>query len=160
MPNDPTPSSSLRRWLVRWMYLVAIGHLLVGMVLIVLPYLSLTDNYHLQVEQFFWGGPAPAPARAQQQWWISLFGATIQSMSVWMILLVYLGDTLQRPIIWRGLLLGVLLWAPQDLWLSWQAGVTYHIVADIAALLALLPPLWMLNRIDRNSSVSKNASNE
>jgi len=40
---------------------------------------------------------------------------------------------------------GVLLWAPQDMWLSAQKQVWSHLWLDSFALLVLLPPLiWLL----------------
>jgi hypothetical protein len=47
------------------------------------------------------------------------------------------------------LIAGILLWAPQDMWLSAQQQVWSHVWLDGFALLVLLPPLFWLYRHDR-----------
>lgn len=136
-----------RRIVVSWMYGAAIVHLLVGAALPWIAGLPVLDGYHVGIERHFWAGAAPLAARLQQLWWMSLFGATLQGMSIWMLALVHLGNRLRRRAVWGWLLAGLLLWAPQDLLMSWRAGIGMHIAADVAALAALVPPLaWLWRR--------------
>ncbi|WP_081074475.1 hypothetical protein [Burkholderia pseudomultivorans] len=136
-----------RRVAVTWMVGAAIAHLLVGAALPWIAASPLLDGYHVGIERHFWATAAPIPARLQQLWWISLLGATLQCTSIWMLALVHLGNRLRRPAVWGWLLAGLLVWAPQDLLMSWRAGIGINIAADVAALAALVPPLvWLWRR--------------
>lgn len=136
-----------RRIVVRWMYAAAIAHLLVGAAIPWIAGASWLDAYHRDIEWHFWTGAAPEAARAQQVWWMSLLGATVQCASVWMLALVHLGNRLRRREVWGWLLAGLSIWAPQDMLLSWQAQVWSHVAIDVAALVAMAPPLvWLWRR--------------
>ncbi len=155
MPTNNPTSSSLRLWLVRWLYAVVAGHLLVGLVLAWASDAQLFEAYHRMVENVFWqGGVAPTPARAAQVWWIALFGAAVQSTALWMAALVHLGDRHHSATAWVWLLGGLALWAPQDMVLSIQAQVWVHVWVDCFALLVLVPPLVLLWWHDRQPSIS------
>ncbi|RQT11404.1 thiol-disulfide oxidoreductase DCC family protein [Burkholderia contaminans] len=144
---DRPAGDAARRNVVTWMYGAAIAHLLVG---IAVPWVAgapWLDAYHRVIEQHFWAGAAPEPARAQQIWWMSLMGATVQCASVWMLALVHLGNRLQKREVWGWLLAGLLIWAPQDMLFSLQAQVSGHVAIDAAALVAMVPPLvWLWRR--------------
>lgn len=144
----------LRRGLVLWLYAAGAGHLLAGLLLTWAGHQALFNDYLASIEQAFWGAAAPAPARAQQVWWLGLFGATLQSYALYLLALVYLGDRLRAPAAWAWLMAGIVLWAPQDMWLSWQVGMSSHLWIDSFALLVLLPPLAWLYRHDRLTSRS------
>ncbi|MFR0693393.1 hypothetical protein ACLUTX_28645 [Enterobacterales bacterium AE_CKDN230030158-1A_HGKHYDSX7] len=148
MPASPHP---LRRWLIGWLYLIALAHLLVSLTLTWAGHSNLFEHYLGTLESAFWPGVAPAPAREQQIWWIALFGATLQSYSIFMLTLVHLGNRLRAPLAWAGLAAGVLLWAPQDMLISARQGIWSHLGLDLLALLVLLPPLFWLYRHDRLS---------
>lgn len=140
-----------RNWLVWWLYACALGHLLVGVLLPWLASLPLMEGYHLSVEAAFWPQAAPSAARAQQIWWISLFCATVQCLALWMAALIYLGHQYRARFAWGALIVGLVLWAPQDMWLSLQKNMTSHVIIDAVALLAMLPPLawlWWQDRAD------------
>jgi predicted DCC family thiol-disulfide oxidoreductase YuxK len=144
---DRPAGDAARRIAVTWMYGAAIAHLLVG---IAVPWVAgapWLDAYHRVIELHFWAGTAPDPARAQQIWWMSLMGATVQCASVWMLALVHLGNRLQKREVWGWLLAGLLIWAPQDMLFSLQAHVSGHVAIDAAALVAMVPPLvWLWRR--------------
>lgn len=142
-------SSILRRTLVGWLYAAAIAHLLISLMLTWAGHSGLLDGYLQTLEQAFWADAAPAAARAQQVWWLALFGATLQSYSLYMLALVHLGNRLESPIAWGWLIAGIVLWAPQDMLISIQANVWSHLWIDSFALIALLPPLFWLYRHDR-----------
>ena len=145
--TDRPARDDVRRIVVNGMYAAAIVHLLVGAALPWVAGASWLDAYHRRIELHFWAATAPDAARAQQIWWLSLFGATLQCASVWMLALVHLGNRLRRREVWGWLLAGLLIWAPQDMLLSWHAQVGSHVVADVAALVAMVPPLvWLWRR--------------
>ncbi len=144
------PRHALRRWLVLWLYAAAVAHLAVGVLLPLLAAHPVLAPYHAAIERQFWGGAqVPASARAQQLWWLALFGATVQCAGVWMLALVHLGNRLRQRAIWGWLLAGLLLWAPQDIATSWRAGVMVNVAIDAVALLLLVPPLAWLWKADR-----------
>jgi len=151
MLSAASPRPGLRRALVLWLYAAGAGHLLVGLLLTWAGHSALFNDYLASIEQTFWGVIAPAPGRAQQIWWLGLFGATLQSYSLYLLALVHLGARLRSPAAWAWLMAGILLWAPQDMWLSWQMRMHAHLWIDSLALLVLLPPLLWLYRHDRRT---------
>lgn len=140
---------SRRRTLVIWLYAASVAHLFVGIVLSWAGHSGLLDGYVLQIERAFWGHAAPAPAHAQQIWWLALFGATMQSYALYMLALVHIGHRYKIPAVWAWMMIGILVWAPQDVWISMQAGIWSHLWIDLAALGLLLPPLVWLYVHDR-----------
>lgn len=148
MPHVAFP---LRRWLVCWLYAVASGHLLVSLLLTWAGPSGMFNGYLSALEHATWASTVPGADRAQQLWWLALFGATLQSYSLYMLALVHLGHRLKSASVWAWLIAGVLLWAPQDMLISAQAKVWSHLWLDALALLVLLPPLLWLYRHDRNA---------
>jgi hypothetical protein len=142
-------SPNSRLWIIRWMYAVAVVHLVVGILLPWVSDASLFGAYHRSIEAAFWGANAPAAARAQQLWWISLFGPTVQGLSIWMLALVRIGERHRSVFAWGALILGVLVWAPQDMLISLRADCWAHVWLDFFAVLTMLPPLVWLWLHDR-----------
>jgi len=134
-----------RYWLVRWVYATVAMHFVVGALLPLIANAGIFDNYHRSIEAFFWGGTAPLPARMQQVWWISLFGPTVQSAAIWMGALVRIADIQKSIFAWATLIVGIVIWAPQDILISLQADCWAHLWVDIFAVAVMLPPLvWLL----------------
>jgi hypothetical protein len=133
-----------RPWVISWMYGVVVVHLLAGIALPWIGNLSLFDAYHSSVEAGFWSHGAPLAARAQQVWWLSLFGPTIQGLSLWMGALVYLGDRQRSRFAWGWLIAGVVVWGPQDMLISLRFDAWIHVWFDCVALVTMLPPLLWL----------------
>ncbi|MES2899084.1 MAG: cell division protein [Pseudomonadota bacterium] len=138
----------LRTWAVRLTYLSIAMHLIVGALLPLIVNADLFDVYHRSIETAFWGADVPTQARAQQAWWISLFGPTVQAAAIWMAALAYLGDRQRSAFAWGALIAGLLLWAPQDIYISLRAACWPHVWIDLFALAAMLPPLVYLYCID------------
>jgi hypothetical protein len=139
----------MRRWLIRWMYGIAVVHLAVGIVLPWIGSLALLETYHRTIEAVFWDHGAPPAARIQQVWWIGLFGPTLQNVALWMGALTHIGDRQRSSLAWGWLIIGVVVWAPQDMLVSLRAGAWIHVWIDCCALVAILPPLFWLWRHDR-----------
>lgn len=142
-------SESVRVWLIRWMYATALVHLAVGLALPWIGNLPVFDTYHRSIEAAFWGADAPAAARGQQVWWISLFGPTVQGLSLWMTALIYCGSRHQSRMAWGALIAGILIWAPQDMLISLRANCWTHVWVDSFAVATMLPPLVWLWLTDR-----------
>ncbi|MDY7538651.1 cell division protein [Undibacterium sp. RTI2.1] len=161
------PKNTKRIWLVRWMYAAAAMHLLVGALLPWIANASIFNNYHHGIELAFWGDAwnslhtlttsGAATVRAQQVWWISLFGPTVQSTAIWMGALVYFGDQQRSSFAWKALIIGIVVWAPQDMLISLQADCWNHVWVDLFAVVMMLPPLIWLWREDQ-TTLTKAAS--
>jgi hypothetical protein len=131
------------------MYATVLAHLAAGVLLPWVAGAGLFDSYHRGIELFFWGRAAPAPAHAQQLWWISPFGPTVQSVAVWMGALTWMGDRQRNAFAWGALIAGIVLWAPQDMLISLRADCWPNVWLDSLALATVLPPLLWLFRRDR-----------
>ena len=150
-------NDSLRRWLVWWIYAAALAHLLAGVLLTWCANATVPESYHQAIEQFFWSSAAPAAARAQQLWWMALFGATLQLLALFMQALIWQADRQREARLWGLLIVGLLLWAPQDMLISAQARVWPNLWVDVLALLSMLPALVGLDFLDRNSGPATTA---
>ena len=139
---------STRTLLVRWMYLVAAAHLLAGVLLPLCADAAITDSYRRGIEAFFFDGAAPAAGRALQVWWLSLFGPTVQAAAIWMAGLVVIGDKQRNAYAWVMLILGLLVWAPQDMLISARAECWTNLWLDVFAMMMMLPPLLWLCKLD------------
>lgn len=142
-------SKTARTWLVRWMYATALAHLLAGILLPWIGNVAMFNAYHRSIEIAFWGTAAPSAARAQQVWWISLFGPTVQGLSLWMLALIRIGERQRSAFAWGAVFLGIVLWAPQDMLISLRADCWTHVWLDCFAVATMLPPLawlWLLDR--------------
>ncbi|MBA1229885.1 cell division protein [Pseudomonas viridiflava] len=146
----PLSAWPLRRLLVTWLYAAALTHVVGAIVFTWAGFAGWLDGYLLTIEQAFWTQAAPAAARAQQTWWAALFGATLQTYSLYMLALVHVGNRLKSHMPWGWLIAGLLLWAPQDIAISLRADMWSHVWLDGTALLALLPPLFWLYGHDRS----------
>ena len=140
---------TLRLWTVRYIYAGIAAHLLVGALLPLMINAPLFDGYHRAIETAFWGPDVPPAARAQQVWWISLFGPTVQAAAVWMGALAWMGARQRNSFAWGALIAGIVLWAPQDMLISMRADCWAHVWIDTFAVVTLLPPLIYLFCIDR-----------
>jgi hypothetical protein len=152
------PSIKARAWIVRWMYAVVISHLLIGFLLPWIGNLPILDSYHQTIERGFWPAGAPIIARQQQIWWISLFGPTVQGLSIWMGALVYIGDRQRSCFAWGWILAGIVIWAPQDMLISLRADAWIHVWIDFFAVMTMLPPLlwlWWHDRQYKKSNVDR-----
>lgn len=146
----PFFSTKNRTWFVLWLYAVAIGHFVVGFLLATQSDHPLLNFYHQSVERFFWQLDVPEAARAQQIWWMSLFGASLQYLAILMFMLIFTAQRTQSRTIWFGLIAAFVIWLPQDCWISFQAQQYVHLAINLFAALTILTPLIALFFIDKN----------
>lgn len=146
---------TLRACAVWIIYASIAGHLIVGALLPLIIDAEVFNGYHRGIETAFWGVDVPAAARAQQVWWISLFGPTVQAAAIWMAALAWIGDRQRSAFAWGALIAGLVLWAPQDMLISLRANVWAHVWIDTFALVCMLPPLVCLYLIDRSPTANK-----
>ncbi|MQA42000.1 cell division protein [Rugamonas aquatica] len=137
-----------RTWLVRWIYMTVAAHLVVGVLLPLCAGAAVTEGYRRGIEDFFFGGDAPAAGKALHVWWVSLFGPTVQAAAIWMAGLAVIGDKQRNAFAWAMLILGLLVWAPQDMLISARAHCWINLWIDTLALAVMLPPLLWLCKLD------------
>lgn len=137
-----------RRWMIRWLYALAAAHLAVGLALPWLADAPLFDAYFRRIGAAFWHATPPAESRALQAWWIAMFGPSLQALGLWMLVLMQQADRHRDVRLWRWLIAGLALWAPQDVLISLRADCWAHVWIDAVALALMLPPLLWLQRHD------------
>lgn len=142
-------TSVVRPWLVSWLYLIALGHLAGAVGMTWLVDLPLFADYHQSILAAFGFASAQQEVMALHTWWMSLFGATLQAFAIFLLALVYLANRYRNAVIWLLLASVILLWAPQDIVISLQRNVWSHVWVDLAAVIALVPPLLTLWWLDR-----------
>jgi len=136
-----------RHWLIRWMYLVTFGHLASGVLLAWFSNTDMFEQYH-QTILVQAGNTAPA-ALVLQQWWLSLFGATLQNLAILMLILIYVGNKYRDALVWLWIIIGLIIWAPQDIIISLQINLWLHVWVDVIALILFIPTLIFLWITDR-----------
>ncbi len=138
---------TLRHWLIIWMYLITLGHFAAGVLLAWFSNLDFFNQYHQAIlEQF---GMTQAGAQNLQEWWLSLFGATLQNLAIFMGVLTYIANKHRNASIWLWMIVALIVWAPQDMLISLRIDLWLHVWIDLVALILMLPPLLALWRIDR-----------
>lgn len=140
-----------RVWLVRWLYMVALGHLVAGIAMTWWAESPLLAYYHQQAVASF-GGAEPAQMMALQLWWFQLFGATLQAFSLFMLVLIYAGHRYADSLVWLALAFAILWWAPQDIVISLRQSMWSHLWVDLGAIIAIVPAACWLALLDRRVS--------
>ncbi|RYY03488.1 MAG: cell division protein [Gammaproteobacteria bacterium] len=143
-----------RQYLIVWLYGIAILHFVVGVLLAWGSSLDYFDAYNHEVLSGFFSEISQSESRFQA-WWLSLFGATLQNIGIFMGAMIYVGNLYRNKHVWLWMIAGVLVWAPQDILISLQAGVESHLWLDSIALLLILPPLISLWNLDRKNSIAE-----
>lgn len=140
-------NSAIRYRLICWMYFISLMHFFGGVLFAWFSDLGGLDGYHNLVTEQFAG--LTTHTRELHIWWLSLFGATLQNIAIFMGVLTYVGSKERRPLIWMWMIIGVIVWAPQDIWISLKINLWAHVWLDIIALLIMVPPLLGLWWIDK-----------
>jgi hypothetical protein len=138
----------IRGWMTGLLYTLAAAHLALGALLPWIADASLFDDYYRRIGAAFWHADPPAEASALQSWWVAMFGPSLQVLGLWMLLLVHQADRHHDVRLWRWLIAGLVLWAPQDVLISLRADCWPHVWIDAIALAFMLPPLLWLQRHD------------
>jgi hypothetical protein len=139
-----------RFWVVRWLYLVAFGHLAGAVLMSWWAEWPPLAYYHQQAVASF-ASAEPMQLMGLQLWWFQLFGATLQAFSLFMLVLIYLGNRYADSLVWLALGLTLLWWAPQDIYISLQQSMWSHLWVDLGALVAIVPAAIWLAVIDRRT---------
>lgn len=140
-------SDFYRVWSIRWLYLAAIGHFVVGVLMTWFGDSILFESYNQSALTNFILVDSQQ-AEILQIWWLAIFGATLQAFSVLLVALIYLGDQHKNYRAWLLIIVAILIWAPQDIYFSAIQNIWLNVWVDLAALITLLPPLIFLMRCD------------
>lgn len=148
-------TKTLRAWLICWIYLLTFGHLAGGVLLAWFSHIAVFDHYHQSILAQI--GDFSAAAHELQVWWLSLFGATLQNLAIFMGVLTYVASKQRNAFIWAWMIVGLILWAPQDMLISLRIDLWLHVWVDSIVLLLMLPPLIILWWVDRKFMITRNA---
>jgi hypothetical protein len=127
-----------------FLQLIAIAHIIGGILLPFLVNTSLFETYNTLVYQalgFHTAGPKP-----DINFLIGLFGPTIAS---WGVLFLYVVTSAFRNLDqkgWWAIFLCCLAWAPYDSLLSIQKGIYVNALINLVSALAILTPLFMVKK--------------
>lgn len=144
---------AVRSLLIHWMYLITFGHFAAGLLLAWFSNSNVFDQYHQTILTQL--GLAQTGTQSLQEWWLSLFGATLQNLAIFMGVLTYLGNKYRNAFVWLWMMIGLIVWAPQDMLISLRIDLWLHVWIDVLALMVMLPPLFILWRLDRNLILNK-----
>jgi hypothetical protein len=135
----------MMRRLEKWLFIVALGHIAVGVALPFVAFSSSFDFYAERIRESFWGGALiPPEAEAFQRWIVALFGPTIASWGVLMAYLVRAGMRTNEPWPWNALLISLLAWAPADIAISLMRDYWLHVAIDLFAVVIIAVPALMI----------------
>lgn len=141
---------SYRKWLIYWMYLIAIAHLVGGILVSWFSNIDSLDAYHNDILRRF--GEPSIQLHHLHIWWLNLFGATLQNVAIFMGILIYIGNKVRNALVWLWMAVGLVVWFPQDIIISLRIDLWAHVWVDAIAMLVLLPPLIFLWIIDKDDA--------
>jgi hypothetical protein len=132
------------------MYFITFGHFISGVLLAWFSHFSFFEHYHQSILSQI--GDISVAAHQLQVWWLSLFGATLQNLAIFMGILTYVGNKHRSASVWLWMMAGLVIWAPQDMLISLRIDLWLHVWIDLLALVMMLPPLIALWIIDRTNT--------
>lgn len=129
----------------RWLLLVALGHIVAGLLIPIWAYSPAFDFYSDFLKDAFWSSQeVPQETKEFQRWILALFGPTIASVGVLMTYLVKAGIKHREPGPWNALLIVTAIWAPGDIGISLMHDFWPHVLIDAMAMLVIVPPTLIL----------------
>lgn len=134
----------MQNLLYRWLLLVGLGHVALGVVLAFTAQLPLADAYFQQLYASFAIQPAAGPYHQLLTTMVRLFGPTVASWGLLFTLLVHLYRQHGHGLIKPALFAALLLWCVLDSGISLYFGILAHAYLNIAAALAIAVPLLAL----------------
>lgn len=134
----------MQNLLYRWLLLVGLGHVVLGVVLAFTAQLPLADTYFQQLYASFAVEPMSTPYHNLLTTMVRLFGPTVASWGLLFTLLVHLyrqhGHALIKPVLFAALL----VWCVLDSGISAYYGLSLHVYLNSAAALSIALPLLLL----------------
>ena len=100
------------------------------------------DLFGRQIDQAFWDSTVlPAVVTSFQSWIYGAWGATIAGWGIFLSLITYIPFKQREKWAWNCLVVGMGVWFVLDTGISWQYGVSFNVVFNIAVVLATGIPL-------------------
>lgn len=134
----------MQNLLYRWLLLIGLGHVVLGVVLAFTAQLPPADFYFQHLYASFAVTDAPAAYQQLLSTLIRLFGPTVASWGLLFSLLIHLyrqhGHSLIKPALFAALL----LWCVLDSAISSYYGLFLHVYLNSAAALSIAIPLSFL----------------
>lgn len=134
----------MQNLLYRWLLLVGLGHVVLGVALAFTAQLPLADAYFQQLYASFAVEPVATPYHDLLTTLVRLFGPTVASWGLLFTLLVQLYRQHGHALIKPGLFAALLLWCVLDSGISLYFGILAHAYLNTAAALAIAIPLLAL----------------
>lgn len=134
----------MQLWLYRWLLLVGLSHVLLGVALAFAAHLPITQPYF----DYLYASVASTPPTPQYQdllrTMVGLFGPTVASWGLLLCTLVVLWRQHGHRLIKPALLAALLLWCVLDSSISAYFGLRLHVYLNLTAALSIaLPLLWL-----------------
>lgn len=140
----------MQNLLYRWLLLVGLGHVALGVLLAFTAHLPIAMPYFQYLYDSVGASQAPSPEQhALLITMVRLFGPTVASWGMLFTLLVHLyrqhGHGLIKPM----LFIALLLWCVLDSGISAYYGILAHAYLNTAAMLSIAVPLLALRSIHK-----------
>ncbi|MBD9481909.1 hypothetical protein IB229_02920 [Pseudomonas sp. PDM14] len=134
----------MQNLLYRWLLLIGLGHVALGVALAFAAHSTLLDPYF----QYLYASVSAQPPGVEFQrllrTMVGLFGPTVASWGLLFSLLVYLYRTRGHRLIKPGLFAALLLWCVLDSAISAYFDLLAHAYLNAAAAMSIAVPLLML----------------
>ncbi|HSC82556.1 MAG TPA: hypothetical protein VLC30_02965 [Pseudomonas sp.] len=134
----------MQNLLYRWLMLIGLGHVALGVVLACTAQLPLADAYFRYLYASFAVDSVSAHYHSLLTTMVRLFGPTVASWGLLFTLLVHLYRQHGHAMIKPALFAALLLWCVLDSGISLYFGILAHAYLNTAAALAIAIPLLAL----------------
>jgi hypothetical protein len=136
-----TDHARFRFW-QRWLYVAFLGSAAIGVALVAASGTAVFRWWNGPVAENFWGQPAfPADVDAYRAWITAVLGATLAAWSVLGALVTRNAFARRERWARNAIVASLVVWFPLDTIASAAAGVWVNVWFNVAALMALTPPL-------------------
>ena len=135
--------------LYRWLLLIGLGHVVLGVALIFAAHLPITQGYFDYLYASVSSSPPPAELHRLLRTMVSLFGPTVASWGVLFCALVVLYRHSAQSLIKPALYAALVAWCALDSGISLYFGLNLHAYLNSATALSLALPLFWLKPLSR-----------
>ncbi|WP_082805180.1 TIGR01777 family oxidoreductase [Pseudomonas sp. BMS12] len=141
----------MQRFLYRWLLLVGLGHVALGIALAFSAHLSLTQPYFDYLYASVSSSPASAEHQTLLRTMVGLFGPTVASWGLLFCGLIYLYRQHGSPVIKPLIFAALLVWCVLDSSISLYFGLHLHAYLNASAALSIAIPLFFLRPCNRSA---------
>lgn len=134
----------------RFIQCLAIGHIILGLSFPFLGQLAFVNE--LLLAGMFPNQALSAETAAQASFLITLFGPTVASWGVLLLLLITIYMQSPSLYLWRGMLFAILIWYIGDTSYSGSHGALGAILLNSIVAILLIVPMWRLRKLINNKA--------